>query len=96
METTNTTLGEADDPSFKISAQELKKRITTYLIDRGVGHFCEVSVNQQGRFYELSGCVDSFWTRSVLFSLVPKQRGRRYIIDKLQVVSGLDSGRALA
>ena len=41
----------------------------------------------KGRWFELSGKVDSYWTRSVLFSLVPKKNGRRFIIDKLQVVT---------
>ena len=78
---------------YPSSVYELKQKIVDYLADRGVGHLCQVQVNKRGRFFELKGRVDSFWTRSVLFALVPKYRGQRYIIDKLRVVS-LNNGSA--
>lgn len=95
MEVTNIPQSDSDEPYFIVSVYELKQKIADYLADRGVSHCCDVSVERQGRFFELSGCVDSFWTRSVLFSLVPKHRGQRYIIDKLQVIPGMDNGRVI-
>ena len=87
METTDTTKNDSDGPNYPFAVFDLKKSITAYLKERGVNHFCKVTVTLKGRWFELSGKVDSYWTRSVLFSLVPKKNGRRFIIDKLQVVT---------
>jgi hypothetical protein len=66
------------------------------LIERGVGHFCHVTVNRKGQWFELQGAIDSQWTRAVLFSLVPKNNGRRFIIDKLRFVTAPTTGEVFS
>jgi hypothetical protein len=65
---------------------KLREAIDRYLIERGVGHYCKVTVHQDGRWFDLEGTVDSQWSRAVLFSMVPSREGRRHIVDRLQVV----------
>ena len=77
------------DASLQYELWDLRRAIDNFLSERGVGRFCNVTANKNGHWYELKGTVDSQWTRCVLFSLVPKTRDRRYIIDKLQVVDPL-------
>ncbi len=66
----------------------LRKRMDQYLMERGVGHFCNVTVRKSGQWFELAGCVDGQWSRAILFSMVPKQGGKQYIVDRLQIVDG--------
>ena len=64
---------------------QLREAIDRYLIERGVGHYCKVTVRQQGPWFELEGTVDSQWSRAVLFSMVPSEGGKRHIVDRLQI-----------
>ena len=66
---------------------EVRSAVNRYLIERNVGHYCQVTVNLREKWFELEGLVDSQWTRAVLFSLVPPDNGKRYIIDKLKIVN---------
>ena len=65
---------------------ELRNAVDRYLLERGVGHFCHVTVNLRAGWFELKGTIDSQWTRAILFSLVPEDRdGERFIIDRLKM-----------
>ena len=65
---------------------ELRNAVDRYLIEREVGHFCHVTVSLKGKWFEFEGIVDCQWTRAVLFSLVPPEKGKRHIVDKLEIV----------
>ena len=75
-----------DRPTFSYKLWELRHAIDRCLIERNVGHYCQVTVDLKERWFELEGFIDSEWTRAVLFSLVPATNGKRYIIDKLKIV----------
>jgi hypothetical protein len=81
------TEGQDGDPSIEHGLWKFKTAVNRSLSERGVERFCDVSLSQKGNWFELRGTVDSHYTRSLLFSLVPKQNGRRYIIDKLKVTA---------
>lgn len=76
-----------DQHSDVIHARELTRSMNQYLTERGVDWACRVEVTKRGKWYELAGQVDSQWTRAVLFSKLPARGGRRYIVDKLYVIS---------
>ena len=75
------------EPSIPYPLWELRSAVSRFLADRGLGFDCNVIVNNNGKWFEFDGVVDSQLTRSTLFSLVPLNDGRQQIIDKLQVVS---------
>ena len=79
------TAGRREFPETSVVWQ-LREKIDRYLIERGVGHYCNVTVRQEGRWFELEGTVDSQWSRAVLFSMVPSAEGKRHIVDRLQIV----------
>jgi hypothetical protein len=64
----------------------IRQQADRFLMERGVGHYCNVTVNKRGHWFELEGTIDSQWSRAVLFSLVPSDGGKRYIVDRLQIV----------
>ena len=75
---------------------ELRNAVDRYLIERGIGHFCHVTINHKDKWFELKGSIDSQWTRAVLFSLVPASNGRRFIIDKLKFVAAPETKAVLS
>lgn len=46
---------------------------------------CKVSISMQGRWFTISGRVDSQRTKSALFELVPEIDGARWIVDRVHV-----------
>jgi hypothetical protein len=79
--------GLAKRPGVSYGLWELRNAVDRYLIERDIGHYCQVTVSHEGGWFELEGSIDSQWTRAVLFSLVPTQSGKRFIIDKLRIVT---------
>lgn len=66
---------------------ELRNAVDRFLIERGVGHYCHVTVNRSGEWFELDGQIDSQWSRGVIFNMVPPINGKRYVVDKLKIVA---------
>lgn len=74
------------NPEVATEVWRLRQRVDQYLMERGVGHYCSVTVRKSGSWFELEGSVDGQWSRAVLFSMVPKQGGKQFIVDRLQIV----------
>jgi hypothetical protein len=65
--------------------QRLRNTVDLFLRAQGLEHHCNVQLSRSGKWYVLSGVVDSPWTKAALFSLVPVTRTGRHVINKLQV-----------
>ena len=72
----------------------VRRAVNDYLDQRGLEPFYDVAVKKDGIWFEFSGRIDSQWTRAILFSLVPKQAGCRFVIDNLMVDSFLEEDMA--
>jgi hypothetical protein len=83
------TTAQEMNPGNGMAIARIRRAVNRYLEDRGVGDYCKVTVNQQGFIFEIEGTVDSQWTRAVVFSLIPLCNGKRYIVDRLQVLDEL-------
>ncbi len=66
---------------------ELRNAVDRFLIELGVGHYCHVTVNRKGEWFELNGQIDSRRSRGVIFSMVPPINGKRYVVDKMRIVN---------
>ena len=71
---------------ISLDVWRIRQQADRYLVERGVGHYCNVVVNKCGRWFVLEGRIDSQWSRGILFSMVPTIDGRRFVIDRLQIV----------
>ena len=80
-------IGGQETPKISYKLWELRNAVNWYLIERNVGHYCQVTISLKENWFEFEGLIDSQWTRAVLFSLVPPENGKRHIVDKLKIVS---------
>jgi len=74
---------ERTGPSSPV--EELRRSVRALLSRSAAGEWCTVRVERRGRWFELTGIVDSQRTRTALFALIPERGGRRYVVDKLRV-----------
>ena len=88
--------GKGENLPVSLRLWELRNAVDKYLLQREIGHFCHVTVNLKDRWFELKGTIDCQWTRAVLFSLVPPDKGKRFIIDKLKIVDAPATGGVLS
>jgi len=69
----------------------LRQAVKRYLKQQNLSLFCDIDINTIGQWFAFEGQIDSHTTRSILFSMVPKQNGSRYVIDRLRVDGSIGS-----
>jgi len=70
-----------------IEVRRLMRRAEGYLSEQALAEACSLAVKKQGRWFTISGKVDSHRTKTALFGLVPEHDGARWIVDRLRVGS---------
>lgn len=69
-----------------------RQRVQKFLSERCLDDLCSLRILEQEHWFILEGCVDSNYTKSSIFSLVPKHEGAQWIVDRLRIGSKQECG----